>query len=174
MTDFFIFIGQCVVAWLIADLIGGFVHWWLDRVARPRWQWVEDLVWAPNREHHTDPLAFTKNGFLTRNSTTFAAASAAALLWFIAFGPSVVLLVSYIGGLVQSEVHLRTHVKTTGWVKVMQQIGVIQSVPAHARHHKPPQNRNYCVLTDWCNPVLEHLDVWNRLERHFKLTQIEK
>lgn len=174
MTTFFILIGQAVVGWIIADLIGGFLHWWLDRVARPRWDWLEKFLWAPNRAHHAQPMAFTQHGFLYRNSTTFVVATVAAALWFLAFGPSMVLLFAYIGGMLQNEIHYWTHKKSTGWIGVLQQTGIIQSIPSHARHHKPPQNRNYCILTDWCNPVLERLDVWNRLERHFKLTPVDK
>ena len=172
MDTFFTLIGQAAIGWIIADLIGGFAHWYLDRVARPRWDWLEKSIWAPNRVHHEQPMAFTTNKFFYRNSTTFAAASVAAGLWLLAFGPSMVLLFAYIGGLLQNEVHYWTHKKSTGWIGVLQQTGIVQSIPSHARHHKPPQNRNYCILTDWCNPVLERLDVWNRLERRLGITDI--
>jgi len=172
VTTLFILIGQAVIGWIIADLIGGFVHWWEDRVARPRWVWLEKNIWEPNRRHHKKPMEFTQSPFWYRNSTTFVAASVAAALWLMIFGPSMVLLFAYIGGMIQNEVHYWTHKKSNVWVGVLQQTGVIQSRTSHARHHKPPQNRNYCILTDWCNPVLERLDVWNRIERRFGITDI--
>ena len=168
----FSIIGQALVGWLLADLLGGIVHWWEDRIARPKWAILEKHLWEPNRRHHDDPMEFTRTGFWFRNSTTFIAATIIGLLWLTLFGPSVVLLFAYIGGMVQNEVHYHTHTKAKGWVLVFQQIGVIQSIAEHSRHHKPPQNRNYCVLTNWCNPVLEHLKVWERLERKMGMTDI--
>lgn len=167
----FTFLGQALAGWLLADLIGGLVHWWEDRVGRPRWKWLERHVFAPNRQHHTAPMAFTEQSFFSRNSTAFAAATVMAIIWLTVFGPSVVLLFAFIGGAFQNEVHTLAHKRPAGWFAVLQQIGIIQSVPGHAKHHIPPQDKNYCVLTDWCNPVLEHLDVWNRLERRLGIEQ---
>lgn len=115
-------------------------------------------------------MAFTEQGFLSRNSTAFLAATVIAIIWLSVFGFSTVLLFAFLGGAFQNEVHYLAHKRPAGWLSVFQQIGLIQSVPGHAKHHLPPQNKNYCVLTDWCNPVLEHLDVWNRLERRFNIT----
>ena len=162
-------LGQALVGWILADLIGGFVHWYQDRVARPRWGFLERHLWGPNRLHHVEPLDFAKSGFWERNSTTVIAALAVALPLFTIFGFSWVLVFATIGGCVQNEVHLWTHKPRDGWIKVLQQIGIIQSVAGHARHHKPPQNRNYCILTDWVNPILERLKVWERLERAFRI-----
>lgn len=160
------------MGWLLADLLGGVVHWWEDRVGRPRLPWLVKHVFEPNLRHHADPMAFTETGFWTRNGTTMFAASIAGLAWLVLFGPSAVLFFAYLGGALQNEVHYLTHKRPAGWLAVFQQIGIIQSVPGHAKHHLPPQNKNYCVLTDWCNPVLEHLDVWNRLERRLNINEV--
>jgi ubiquitin-conjugating enzyme E2 variant len=165
MFTFFAFLGQAIIGWIIADLIGGFVHWYEDRVAKPNWPILEKYLWEPNRTHHVDPMDFTKTPFWARNSTTFIAATVVGGIWLALFGPSVVLLFAYIGGMVQNEVHYHTHKKATGWILVLQQIGIIQSIPEHSRHHKPPQDRNFCILTNWCNPVLEKLKFWSWLER---------
>lgn len=170
------FLGAALVGWLIADLIGGLVHWWEDRIGRPRWAWLERHVFEPNRHHHAEPMAFTEQGFVSRNSTAFLAATVIAIIWLFVFGYSTVLLFAFLGGAFQNEVHYLAHKRPgeslthspsqlAGWLSVFQKIGIIQSVPGHAKHHLPPQNKNYCVLTDWCNPILEHLDLWNRLER---------
>lgn len=166
----FTLIGQALVGWLLADLLGGIVHWWEDRIGRPSNRWIERHVLEPNRLHHDEPLAFTKTGFWYRNSTTLIAAAIPAALWLWLGGPSVVLLFAFVGGAFQNEIHYWTHMPRSGVVRVLQQIGIIQSVAGHARHHKPPQNRNYCVLTDWLNPLLEHFSVWHRLERRLGIT----
>lgn len=166
----FDFLGQALVGWLIADLAGGFIHWWLDRVVWPRTSFLEKHVWGPNRVHHAQPLKFAAGSLWERNNSTIIAASILALIWLALMGPSVALAFALVGGAIQNEVHLWTHTPRAGIVKVLQQIGVIQSVAAHARHHKPPQDRNYCILTDWCNPVLEHFSVWRRLEKRLGIS----
>lgn len=162
-------LGQALFGWLLADLLGGFIHWWLDRVAWPRTAFLERHVWGPNRVHHAEPMRFANGSFWYRNCSTTISASLLALLWLTTMGPSTVLLFAWLGGSIQNEVHLWAHKPRPGFLKALQQVGIIQSVTGHARHHKPPQDRNYCVLTDWCNPILEHFRVWHHLERLCRL-----
>jgi hypothetical protein len=169
VVDPFSLLGQATVGWLLADLLGGLFHWWEDRVAYPRWAWLDTYVWAPNRRHHAEPMAFTHTDLWSRNLVPALLAIAVAGLWVILRGPSVVLLFATLGGILQNEVHCWAHQRQTGIIGVLQRIGILQSTAEHARHHKPPETVNYCVLTNWCNPVLEHLKVWQRLERFLHL-----
>ena len=47
---------QLIVGWLIADLVGGFVHWIEDRVLTERVPLLGRHVVAPNRRHHAEPI----------------------------------------------------------------------------------------------------------------------
>jgi len=166
---FFAFIGQALCGWLLADFIGGLLHWWEERIGKPTNRWIDKWVLEPNDLHHTDPMDFTKTPFWARNSTTFIAAGVISVIWLWLFGPSVVWFFATFGGMMMNEVHLWTHKRQGGWIEVFQKTGVIQSGRSHAVHHKPPQNRNFCILTDWLNPILEKLKFWQRLERALRI-----
>lgn len=167
---FFAFIGQALCGWLMADFIGGLVHWWEDRVGWPTNRWIDKWVLGPNDVHHVSPLAFADSPFWARNATTFLAAGVISLVWLWLAGPSVVWAFATIGGLMQNEVHLWAHQRKGGWIAVFQKIGIIQSVVSHAKHHKPPQDVNFCILTNWLNPVLEKIKFWKRLEALLRIT----
>lgn len=158
---------KLLLGWLIADLCGGLLHWIEDRVLRDDDTWLGRHVVAPNRRHHVDPVAFTRDGFLSRNGTTWAAVGIIGLFWLVAFGPSTILLGALLGGAVTSMVHYLTHVPPPLGhpLRVLQEIGIIQSVAQHAQHHRAPGDRRYCVLTDWLNPLLDGIGLWTALER---------
>ncbi len=163
----FALLGELIAGWLIADLVGGILHWWEDRAAEQRWPIIGEMVVQPNRLHHSEPLAFTRTGFIARNGTTWIVAGALALVWAALFGPSWCWAAATIGGLMSSQVHYWAHLNPLGrpsWVVVFQQAGLFQSTQQHGRHHSTA-DRAYCVLTNFLNPVLDQLHVWSRLER---------
>jgi hypothetical protein len=76
---------------LLADFVTGVVHWLEDRFGSEAWPLLGPLVIAPNRLHNREPLAFTRAGFLSRNSTAAAGALAIGAAALLVFGPSLVL-----------------------------------------------------------------------------------
>jgi hypothetical protein len=165
-------IGQLLLGWLAADLVTGAFHWWEDKFGSESWPIVGPWIIRPNRLHHRAPLAFTKHGFWGRNrASIIAALIAGALLGFL-FGPQPWILALAIGGGLSNEIHRFAHQPSsaTVWLGVLQQIGVIQSPREHARHHRPPHDANFCILTDWLNPLLEAVGFWTRLEGLFGRT----
>jgi ubiquitin-conjugating enzyme E2 variant len=163
--DLFSIIGQLLIGWLIADLVGGVLHWLEDRIAREAIPWLGRVIVAPNRRHHREPMAFLAGTVLDRNLSTWGVTAICTLLWLLMFGPSIVLLAAAIGAALSSTVHTLAHGGAkTRWINVLQQVGLIQSPAHHAGHHRPPSDRRYCVLTNWLNPVLDALGLWARLE----------
>ncbi|MDF7776871.1 fatty acid desaturase CarF family protein [Sphingomonas sp. AOB5] len=166
MTGFEI-LGQIVAGWLFADFVGGLGHWWEDRAAEARWPIVGRWIVAPNRLHHTDPVAFTRAGFLTRNSTTWAAVVPISALVFLLTGPSPFWVAATIGGLMMNQVHFWAHRPPLGLpyiVRTLQTAGLFQSGGHHHGHHSIP-SRRYCVLTNLLNPFLDRYGFWTVLER---------
>lgn len=159
--------GEALLGWLLADLLTGAFHWWEDRFGREDWPLLGPWIIAPNRLHHDEPLAFTRHGFWSRNGSSIVAAAAAALALVAAFGAAVWIAALALGGALSNEVHRYAHQpgRAPTWMRVLQDIGLLQSPKGHAAHHRPPQDRNYCVLTDWLNPLLEAAGLWARLER---------
>ena len=159
-------IGQALAGWLLADLITGTFHWWEDRIGREDMPLIGGWIVAPNRLHHSDPLAFLRGSLFDRSLATMVAAALVGAAWCLLFGPSVLLAAAVIGSALVNEVHRFAHEpKAAGaFLRVLQDIGLIQSSKHHAGHHRPPSTIRYCVLTDWLNPLLDALRVWERLE----------
>ena len=160
-------VAQAITGWLIADLVGGILHWMEDRVLTEQMPVLGRYVVGPNRRHHEHPMEFIGAGFVARNGTTWLAATAVSLVWIGLLGPSIVWAFATIGGLLSSQVHWLAHQPGRGGrvVRIAQEIGLLQSVAHHAGHHRPPSDRRYCVLTGWLNPVLDGVGLWAALER---------
>lgn len=162
------FIGEALIGWLIADLLSGLLHWIGDSDELSRFRLV-NYISGFNVDHHADPLAITRQSFLARNITQFAIVTTVSVVWALCLGPSVVWAFATLGGLLVGEVHCWSHSpsKTNKLVRVLQETGLIQSPKHHAVHHRPPHQTRFCVLTDWLNPVLDAIGIWQILDRPF-------
>jgi hypothetical protein len=151
---------------LLADFVTGVVHWLEDRFGSEAWPLLGPLVIAPNRLHHREPLAFTRAGFLSRNSTAAAGALAIGAAALLVFGPSLVLGVAIGAGCLANEVHLWAHRpdRAPRIVRMLQATGLLQSRRHHSVHHAAPHDRRYCTLTSWLNPLLDRAGFWRLLE----------
>jgi sterol desaturase/sphingolipid hydroxylase (fatty acid hydroxylase superfamily) len=160
-------LGQWLLGWLLADLLTGAFHWWEDRCGREDWPIIGPWLIAPNRLHHSAPLAFTRHGFWARNGAAILAALAAGAALIMAFGPHVWIASLALGGALANEVHRFAHQPSSApkWFRVLQETGFVQSPKGHAAHHRPPQDVSFCVLSDWLNPVLEATGFWRLAER---------
>jgi len=166
---------QLLAGWLIADLVSGLVHWLEDRVLWSSIPVLGPYVVAPNRHHHADPIDFTRGTLLSRNSTTWIATAAIAALWLLIGGFSFVWLGALAGGLIVTEVHVRAHaIAEAGRVwRILQEIGIVQSIRHHGGHHRGAMDGRYCILTSWLNPILDELGVWARIEQLLGAVGIE-
>jgi Lipid desaturase domain len=66
-----------------------------------------------------------------------------------------------------NQVHAWSHTPRYGrpcLVVLLQDFGVLQSSKQHANHHKHDKDTNYCVLTNFVNPILDGLGFWRALE----------
>ena len=159
-------IAKMLAGWLIADLLGGIVHWLQDRVLTERTPVFGTAVIAANRRHHRDPMAFVAGGVWRRNSTTWLAAAIGAIVWLALAGPSLIWIAATTGAALSSSVHFLAHQPRRAHrvIRVLQDIGLVQSTAHHAGHHRAPSDRRYCPLTGWINPVLDSIGLWSRLE----------
>ncbi|MBD3728760.1 MAG: sterol desaturase family protein [Sphingomonadales bacterium] len=153
--------------WLLADFLSGFLHWVEDRYGRESWPLIGKKVIGPNRQHHSEPLAFTRTDPITRNWSAALASFVLAMPLLLLFGPHLWLVVAFIGGCIANEVHYWAHLphRAPGIVQALQVAGLCQSRRQHALHHAAPHLSNYCSLTDWLNPWLDRIGFWHFLER---------
>ncbi|GAM04810.1 fatty acid desaturase CarF family protein [Novosphingobium sp. MBES04] len=159
-------LSQVLTGILFADFLTGVVHWLQDRFGRESWPVLGRLVVAPNRRHHDEPLAFTRDSFASRNSTAFAAATLLALVLLGILGPSLWLLTAWLVGAFSNELHFWAHRpdRAPGVVLLCQSVGLLQSRAHHARHHASPNRTCYCIVTEWLNPLLDRVGFWSKLE----------
>lgn len=165
-------IGQALLGWLAADLIAGIVHWLEDRVLSPRTIGLGRIILA-QRRHHAVPHAFAAGSLVARNGTTWLAAGAVSVVWAVAFGSSVTWGFATLGGMLASQAHFYAHSprEAGSLVRLLQEIGLLQSAKHHAGHHRSPHATRFCPLTDFLNPLLDRLDAWARLERLLGIPQ---
>jgi len=166
-----------LAAWLLADLLTGIVHWAEDRLAGDRLPILGEHVFAPNRLHHTQPLAFTRSGFWSRNASSMIASAVLFVVFATAIaaaiGPGVpglvwvALVTMALAGAMANQVHYWAHLPKRAplFVQAAQSIGLMQSRSHHSVHHARAIRARYCALTDWLNPVLDRHNVWAKLER---------
>lgn len=154
------------LGWLIADFLSGFVHWVEDRLLPEGLPILDDLVVQPNILHHEKPNIFLLHNIWQRNWTAWLVVILVAIPWYLIFGFGWIFLGALLGGFAASEVHARAHFgyDNPEFIRVLQRIGFIQSPAEHARHHRGNHDRCYCVLTNYCNPVLDAFDLWSALE----------
>lgn len=168
LLDLISIIVQLAFGWLLADFLSGLFHWIEDRFGpgREHWPVLGRLIFRPNLAHHDDPTLFLEAGFIGRNWTTWAVVAPLAAVLFWLFGSQVWIWTAAVGGAFANEVHAWAHRKTWApkWAHKLQGWGVIQSPKHHAVHHVPPYARNYCIISDWLNPVLDGLRFWSLIE----------
>lgn len=136
---------QILLAYLLADLLSGLYHLATDKGFN-----VQNQIEMFQEHHDTN----TMSGF---DWQTFAAGFPFAIFgawfhsaFFVALGCFIALT---------QVTHYYAHVRSKNeWVRAivrgLQRAGFIVHPKAHQRHHRAPFNRDFCLLSGWCNPLL--------------------
>lgn len=157
---------EVVICFLIADFITGLVHWLEDTYGLPTWPLIGKTTIEANIEHHRKPNVIGSMGtFIYRNYEGIALAAVATVIaWACGWLTCSLLLVAGFAAM-GNEVHAWNHrPRGSGLIGLLQDMAIVQTHWQHARHHKPPYDRNFCTLGNWVNPVLEAVRFWRGLE----------
>lgn len=154
----------------LADFISGVFHWFEDRYGNPEWPILGHTI-RENQQHHHTPRSFLKGNLWTRNREVWAIGLAFLagfwlLGWLNLFSISAVLF-----GMFANEIHAAAHrsPKENGrLITLFQKTGLLQSHKHHANHHRKGKDSHYCVMTNHLNPMLEHVQFFQTLERIVK------
>lgn len=160
-------IAYILAAWLAADLVTAVVHWWEDRYGDPSWPIIGPLVIEPNIRHHTDQRHFLEGGYWHRNSTTIIPAALVSIAASLAGYHWLALVAAF--ATQANEIHGWAHQRCSRPVRGLQLLGVLCSPDGHANHHRSPFSTDFCVMTDWLNPVLSAIGFWRLLEEAVRI-----
>lgn len=80
----------CVAGYAAADLVSGLAHGFCDTFFEEETPVIGPILIRPFREHHRDPLAMVRHGFLEMNGNTCLAVTPLLVLT-VALGPGVPL-----------------------------------------------------------------------------------
>jgi hypothetical protein len=163
---------------IASDGISGFLHWFCDTFLEETTPVIGVQLIAPFREHHRDPLALTRHGFLELCGNSAAAfLSVLTPVWWFGpaepqsqlgvFGYLFVLTFSLIltaTNQLHSWAHNSAPPRIVHW---LQRAGLALSAKHHSPHHAPPYRTNYCVTNGWVNPFADRFSIFLHAERIF-------
>jgi plasmanylethanolamine desaturase len=161
--EFSLVIMKVVGLMLTADFLTGVFHFWMDQYGREDMPIVGKAVIEINILHHQNPRNMVKKNYF---QLTWTAWVLGAILAFIAyligiFSWEVVFILAY--GANANIIHKWTHQTRSEngrLISFFQRIRLLQSKKHHGWHHNAPFDTNYCILTDWLNPVLHRIRFW--------------
>ncbi len=172
MTTMYVFeplwiIIQVFLLWLLADFITGIVHWWEDAYGNPQWPILGKYIIQPNMQHHKSPRNLLQGSYWDHiNTSLFGGIIFIATVWFCGWH-SWQMIACVIFCMQANEIHAITHRtdKENGAIVVwLQKIGIIQKRKTHGWHHKAPYDTNFCIMTEFLNPVLNKIGLWEKVE----------
>ncbi|HZR83791.1 MAG TPA: fatty acid desaturase CarF family protein [Candidatus Binatia bacterium] len=162
----------------LADVVSGVVHWIGDTFFDEKTPVIGAAFVRPFREHHRDPRAITRHGFLEVNGNNCLALLPLLVpTWLLGggSGPDVHVPAAWFQAMAVSfavatfgtnQFHKWAHLESAPrWVGWLQASRLILSPSHHARHHAPPHRRSYCVTVGWTNPLLDAIAFFERAER---------
>lgn len=150
-------VAQILLAWYLADLLSGIVHFAFDNadVLGIAHLPVLGRLHATGLLHHADQLSVTRFTFWQTTQDGFVASIP---FWPLAYFCPWFWVPFIFGSVLAARVHVWVH-----WphhhngpvVLWLQRWGVILSPRHHAAHHKAPHDRSYCGLNGWADPLLD-------------------
>lgn len=150
----------------MADFVSGLVHWLEDAYARPDMKLVGRIA-EENLRHHARPREFLRKGWWESSSDLLLIGLVVVLASLLTHTFSFWLLFFVLLTINANQIHKWAHQgprenpKIVTW---LQQKKILQTPREHAKHHSGERNTNYCVITNYLNPVLEKIGFWKGLE----------
>jgi hypothetical protein len=150
---------QIVLAWLVADLLSGSFHWFIERILS-RFSRFDRLV-SPFQEHHARSLLEDETWYMTMSHIGILAFAFLAGLYVVAFPPLFVgfwiwlVAISYMNPAIHRLCH-RPPADRPRWFAAMQEWGLVLTAEHHAVHHAQ-LDRNYCLVNGHADRLLNRL-----------------
>jgi ubiquitin-conjugating enzyme E2 variant len=164
---------SAAAGYFFADLMSGIMHWAGDTLGDEDMPVIGRAFIRPFREHHEDPTAITRHGFLETNGNNSLISIPMLLGVWLGF-PEPETPGLFVLGLSGStavftfgtnQFHKWAHAERVGpVVRALQRWGLILPPERHALHHAPPHDRHYCITTGMCSEFLGRMRFFRALE----------
>lgn len=146
------------VMFFLTDLISGLLHVILDNPRSLDIDAIRGLAEGFQR-HHEDPTNIYR---MPLYEHLYVMHLPLTLMFFILLPfheprMYVVFLTAVVSLHVMQMAHLWAHAPAARVPKVvrrLQKFKLLLGKAQHGRHHRPPYNKNFCILTGMCNPLL--------------------
>ena len=158
---------QYFLLWIAADFITGIIHWWEDAYGNPNWKIIGKYIVEPNLIHHKQPNKLLEGSYWNRINTSFFAAAIIGLILCLVGLHSWQVIVCLLFCTQGNEIHAMSHrpdKSTNTLIRFLQKTGLFQSKKMHRWHHKAPYDTNFCIMSDFVNPILNKIKFWTKLE----------
>jgi ubiquitin-conjugating enzyme E2 variant len=154
------------VAWVLADLLSGLLHWACDTFGGAHTPVVGRAFIRPFREHHAHPEEMTRHDFVETHGASCLAAL--PLLAAACFAPwpfvQALLVCTALGALATNQCHKWAHMDeaaTPRFVRWLQRRGLVLPREHHRLHHTAPFDTHFCMSCGWLNaPFNALLRAW--------------
>ncbi len=174
-----VLVAALVAGFLMADFVGGFVHWLGDTWGSTEMPILGKALIRPFREHHVDEKAMTRHDYIETNGANCMVAvpvAAGALLIPLTIegwvAPALFALVS-IGSMIfwvmmTNQIHKWSHLEVDEMpplLQTFQRLHLVLPPGHHQTHHTAPFDTYYCITTGWLNWPLAKLNFYRHMER---------
>lgn len=145
----------------LADVASGVTHWFCDSFFEEDTPGIGPVLIFPFREHHRDPAAMTRHGFLelTGNSCLGVSPLLGVAVWqpwhyLFDAGLAAFALALFATNLFHKWAHSED---VPRWVGALQRWRLILNPAHHHIHHTPPNKKAYGVTNGWMNVLLDRI-----------------
>ncbi len=158
-----------------ADFVSGLVHWAADTWGSKDWPLIGERLIEPFRVHHVNPRDICSRDMVDLNGD-IAILSLPILLWALLQIESLPMaeswhtiefVIAFVAFTLPTNlIHRWAHAghDAPALAKLLQRSGLILSLRTHHPHHRPPFDRDYCIVNGWCNPALRAIKFWRGVE----------
>ena len=150
-----------LVAFAVADLASGIVHFLLDNFGSPDTPVIGQKFVRPFRDHHVDPMEMTRGDFIAVNADNVFVCLPVVIPAFFFLDTAqhpyagVFIIGLVVGVIMTNQLHKWAHMPTVPrLVAAAQQRGIVLSKQHHSVHHSGRYDRNYCITWGRLDAVL--------------------
>jgi len=177
LTDIIWVLGSILVGLWLADFATGIFHWAVDNYCDPKWPIIGQTYILPSHLHHEEEMyEFDIFALVTHFHIWMAAIVVGGAFWLAGL-MNLTIASACLFGCLTNIIHHWSHAEPDEniWIiRVLQRVGLFQSIDHHRFHHGGNSDSHYCLLTDHFNPLLEFIGLWTRLDKIMFSLGLEK